>query len=210
LLVVIPANVGYFLQRVNLLTGKGSWPRPQLLRLDHADTRGWAVDDTAVYYPRAGSLCARSLDTGDLLWEQPLPGPARSWRAFRLRDQLLVFPAAGPGSGFLFRWLFGSVQWTMFMPPGAGGRHDFPVLCCDPRTGQVVQRLNFRQSPTPALLRARTTEEATLLPTLLRTRDRALPSCSNVYFCQDRLVVALPGVVWAAAGAGKPSAPPKD
>jgi hypothetical protein len=53
-------------------------------------------------------------------------------------------------------------------------------------------------------------EETTLLPTLLGTRERALPLCSNVYFCQDRLVVALPGVLWAVAGDKRPSAPPND
>jgi cellulose synthase operon protein C len=210
LLVVIPANVGYFLQRINLLTGKAPWPRPQLLRLDHADTSGWALDDTAVYYPCGGFLCARSLDTGELLWEQPLPGPGRNWRAFRLRDQLLVYPGPAAAPGFLFRWLFGSLQWTMSVPPGAGGRHDFPVLCCDPRTGQVVQRLNFRQAPAAALVRTRTTEEATLLPTLLGTREPAVPPSPTVSFCQGRMIVALPGVVWAVAGDDNHSATPKD
>jgi hypothetical protein len=129
---------------------------------------------------------------------------------FRLRDQLVVFPADQPAPGFLFRWLFGSLQWTMSLPPGAGGRHDFPVLCCDPQSGRVVQRLNFRHAPTPALVRARLTEEATLLPTLLGTRDSAIPPRSNVYLCQGRLVVALPGVLWAVAGDKQPSAPPND
>jgi outer membrane protein assembly factor BamB len=210
LLVVIPSNVGYFLQRVNLLTGKGSWPRPQLLRLDHAGTSGWALDDTAVYYARGAFLCARSLDTGDLLWERSLPGPAQDWRVFRLRDQLLVFPAAPAAPGFLFRWLFGSLQWTMSVPSGARGRHDLPVLCCDPQSGRLVQRLNFRPPPTPALVRVRTTEEANVLPTLLGTRERALPLCPTVSYCQGRLIVALPGVVWAVTGENQPAALPKD
>ena len=210
LLVVIPANVGYFLQRIHLLTGKGSWPRPQLLRLDDADLTGWALDDTAVYYPSGGRLCARSLDTGDLLWEQPLPGPARIWRVFRLRDQLLVYPGPAAVPGFLFRWPLGTLQWTLSVPPGAGGRHDFPVQCCDPRTGQVVQRLNFRQAPAAALVRSRTTAEATLLPTLLGTREPAVALTPTVSFCQGRLIVALPGVLWAVAGPKDHSPMPTD
>jgi outer membrane protein assembly factor BamB len=205
LLVVIPANVGYFLQRVNLLTGNGSWPRPQLLRLDHADTTGWAIDDTAVYYPRGAFLCARSLDTGDLLWERPLPGSAREWRVFRLRGQLLVYPAAAEAHGFLFQWLFGSLQWRMVVPSGPDGRYDFPVLCCDPQTGQVVQRLNFRPALPPAAVRARTTVEATLLPTLLGTSAPAGPLRPSVFFCRGRLIVALPGVLWAVSGANPPA-----
>ncbi len=210
LLVVIPANVGYLLQRINLLTGKGSWPRPHLLRLDRADTAGWALDETAVYYPRGGFLCARSLDTGDLLWEQPLPEPGRNWRAFRLRDHLLVYPGPEAAPGFLFRWPLGTLQWTVFMPAAVGGRHDFPVLCCDPRTGQVVQRLNFRQPPAAALVRTRTTEEATLLPTLLGTRESAIALSPTVSFCQGRMLVALPGSLWAVAGPNEQSATPKD
>jgi hypothetical protein len=210
LLVVIPANVGYFLQRINLLAGKASWPGPQLLRLGHADTAGWALDDTAVYYAGGGCLCARSLDTGELLWEQSLPGLGRSWRVFRLRDQLLVYPGPEPAPGFLFRWLFGSLQWTMSVPPGAGGRHDFPVHCYDPRTGQVVQRLNFRQAPAAALVRARTNEEATLLPTLLGTRGPAVSISPTVSFCQGRMTVALPGVLWSVAGQDDHSGAPKE
>jgi outer membrane protein assembly factor BamB len=210
LLVVIPANVGYYLQRVNLLTGKGSWPHPQLLRLEHADTGAWALDEGAVYYPRDGALCARSLDTGELLWERPMPGPARKWRVIRTCDQVVVFPAASAAPGLQFRWPLGSLQWTIPVPPGAGGRRDFPVLCCDPRNGQAVQRLNFPQAPSPAFVRAGRTEEATLLPTLLGTQESAIPLCSNVYFCQGRMIVALPGVVWAVTGDKKPSAPPKD
>ena len=90
------------------------------------------------------------------------------------------------------------------MPPGAGGRHDFPVLCCDPRSGQVVQRLNFPQAPTAALVRTRTTAEATLLPTLLGTREPAASLSPTVFFCQGRMIVALPGAVWAVAGDAPP------
>jgi hypothetical protein len=83
------------------------------------------------------------------------------------------------------------------------------VLCCDPRTGQVVQRLNFRQAPTTALVRARMTEEATLLPTLLGTREPAVTLSPTVSFCQGRMIVALPGVLWAVTGEA-PSATPKE
>lgn len=205
LLVLIPANVGYFLQRINLLTGKGSWPRPQLLRLDRADTAGWSLDETAVYYPSGAALCARSLDTGELLWERPLPGPGRNWRTFRLCDQLLVYPGPGAAPGFLFRWPLGTLQWTMSVPQANAGRHDFPVLCCGPRSGQVVQRLNFRQAPTAALVRTRTTAEAILLPTLLGTREPAASLSPTVFFCQGRMIVALPGELWAVAGDDTPA-----
>src|SRR5262249_12116815 len=95
--------------------------------------------------------CARSLEDGRLLWEQPLRGPASegreppvTWHVRRLRDGLVAYPTQARAVQLEFRWLFGSVQWKMGDPGGAGEGRDLSVVCCRPGTGQAVQRLNFR------------------------------------------------------------------
>src|SRR5262249_24376110 len=93
------------------------WER--LLGTETVDGGTITVADTALYLVSRQVLQARSLADGRRLWDVAQPGPAGPWRTVRTRDWLIAYPSqAGPGESF-------------------------PVVCCDPKDGQVVQRLNF-------------------------------------------------------------------
>lgn len=145
LLCVRPANVGYFLQRLDRNSGKTVWPRSRLLTAKTVDLSTWTFDDDAVYGIEDSWLTARSLTDGEILWRRPLPDG--SWQARRVGAYLAVWPQElGFEARFRFRSLLGTVQWDLgpLLAPDA----DFPLSCYDPKTGQVVQRLHFRvESP---------------------------------------------------------------
>jgi outer membrane protein assembly factor BamB len=138
LLVVVPANIGYWLQRLDRRTGRPLWDRPQLLGLEHLDAGAWASDAEAVYHAGAGTLAARSLADGRLLWERGV-AKETDWRVVRAGGSLLAWPTRTGGLGLQFRWLGAAVQWRGGPLPPAS----VPVLCLDPKTGRLLQRLNF-------------------------------------------------------------------
>jgi outer membrane protein assembly factor BamB len=149
LLLVVPANIGYWLQRLDRRTGRPAWDRPRLLRLDRLDAGAWAIDSTAVYHACAGGLAARSLRDGRLLWEWPT-AKATSWRVVRVGEALLAWPIRVEGAGLQFRWLGAALQWRGGpLPPLS-----VPVLCLDPKTGRLVQRLNFEPGPPRVQVRS--------------------------------------------------------
>jgi outer membrane protein assembly factor BamB len=146
LLCVTPTNLGYELQRLDRATGKPVWPQPCLLGMKTLDMSAWTFDRDAVYFAEDRLLTARSLADGGGLWQRPLE-PAAAWRVRRVGDFLAVYPAPSAAREQMrFRSPFGSVQWNMdrSLTPEAV----FPVLCCDPKTGERIERLNFRiESP---------------------------------------------------------------
>jgi hypothetical protein len=146
LLLVTPANVGYYLQRLDRATGKPIWPRSCLLTMRTMDTSTWAFDREAVYFAEDRALVARSLADGRVLWQRTLHG-ADAWQVRRERDHLTVYPIPpAVEARFRFRSPFGSVQWILgpLLTPEAV----FAVSCCDPKSGQLIQRLNIRiESP---------------------------------------------------------------
>ncbi len=150
LLCVTPTNIGYELQRLDRATGKPVWPQPYLLAMKTLDTSGWSFDHDTVYFAEDRLLTARSLADGGGLWQRPLE-PGASWRVRRVGDFLAVYPVLPAAREQLrFRSPLGPVQWNMdrSLTPEAV----FPVLCCDPKTGERIERLNFRIE-SPARLR---------------------------------------------------------
>ncbi len=145
LLCVQPANIGYFLQRIDRATGKAVWPRPQLLAAKTLDLGAWAFDADEVYILEDRSLIARSVVDGEVLWRRSLPDAGGQLR--RVGDYLAVSPhALGSAAQIRFCSLLGTVQWDLnsLLAPEAV----FPLSCYDPKTGQLVQRLQFRmESP---------------------------------------------------------------
>jgi outer membrane protein assembly factor BamB len=144
LLVVIPTNIGYLLQRVKPGTDGGAWSSPPLLTVRHVDVETWASDSSTVYTVEEGLLCARSLADGERLWERPLTG-GEAWQARRVGGLVMAHPLPGSPVRYSFDWPFGSVEWQRGSSWPAGT--SFPVVCCDPRTGQPIQCLNFRVEP---------------------------------------------------------------
>ncbi|MHB1426930.1 MAG: outer membrane protein assembly factor BamB family protein, partial [Gemmataceae bacterium] len=167
LLCVQPANVGYFLYRLDRESGKPVWIQPGLLTAKSLDPSAWTFDAEALYGIEDDLLIARSLTNGEVLWQRalsvvsPLSSPPRAggtdaaWQARRVGDYLLVSPQAfGCEARFRFRSPLGTVQWNLvsLLAPEA----IYPLSCHDPKTGQLVQRLHFRiASPVRTTLETR-------------------------------------------------------
>jgi outer membrane protein assembly factor BamB/tetratricopeptide (TPR) repeat protein len=196
-LVLAATNLGYELYRLDRETGKPCWPRPCLLNLRRADAVGWALDNGTVYYARDNILCARSLEDGRLLWEQALGGEAKAWHVRRLRDAVVAYPAQTRAVRLQFRWLFGSVQWKMGYPGEAGEERDFSVVCCDPGTGKVVERLNFQSEAPRVRTQVRPESGNTVLPRCWASRGLAPDPQPGVQFLERGLVIVRGGKIWA-------------
>jgi outer membrane protein assembly factor BamB len=157
LLCVQPANIGYFLQRLDCTNGRAVWLRPRLLASKTLDQGAWTFDSDAVYSIEDRWLTARSLSDGEILWRRPLP--AGCWQAQRVGDYLAVSPQAfGIDMRLRFRSMLGTVQWDL--GPLLAPEAVFPLSCYDPKTGQLVQRLHFRlESPARTTLMNRRFQE---------------------------------------------------
>jgi outer membrane protein assembly factor BamB len=203
LLLVVPMNFGYFLQRLDRATGKPVWPRPHLLTMKTLDTFAWAFDREAVYFVEDRSLIARSLADGRVMWQHPLDA-ADGWHVRRVGDFLMVYPVPSGGeSQFRFRSPLGSVQWKV----DSSLKHEavFTVACHDPKTGKLVQRLNFRiESPARMTCAARSIGEdrrrslVIQASSLLASEDGPV-----VRIASPRPFVAVGGDVWGLSAAPK-------
>src|SRR5262249_55402141 len=100
-------------------------------------------DATTVYLAHGGRLTALSLEDGKRLWDRPLAdAPARNWQTMRIGEYLLAYPIPRAGVPFPVPLTFGMLECGPLPLEGHTGA-GFPVLICDPRTGNLVQRLNF-------------------------------------------------------------------
>ena len=147
LMLAWATNIGWRLRRLDPAKGTPFWNEPPLVNVGELDVDGWSVDADAFYGVQDRVLFARSLKDGAVLWERPLAGPAGRWRTRRVGDALFAYPAATAGVRFQFRWLAGALQWEGWLPPRDESGREYPVVCCDPRTGRLVQRLNFPVDP---------------------------------------------------------------
>lgn len=142
LLLAMPTNVGYFLQRLDRASGKPLWPHPRLLAMRALDVTRWTFDSEAVYLAEDQTLKAFSLADGRVLWEQAL-GEAGSWQVRRSGKYLLVYRVASvPEATFRFRSPLGNVQWNW--GPSLVPEPVFSIQCREVKTGRLMQRLNFR------------------------------------------------------------------
>jgi outer membrane protein assembly factor BamB len=143
LLMAWAMNIGWRVQRLDPTTGKPLWSDPPLINTGELDVEGWSQDADAFYGVQDRTLFARSLKDGSLLWRQSLTGPSGRWRTQRFGDALLAYPIEGKGWRFQFRWLTAALQWTGCSPPEEKPGRGYPVVCCDAKTGRLVQRLDF-------------------------------------------------------------------
>jgi outer membrane protein assembly factor BamB len=124
LLVLVPLNIGYQVERLDPNTGDRLWEDGYRIVHDALESGQVGFGRDAVYYANRKLLQARSLATGKLLWSRALPGPGGPWRAVCSTGSVLAFPAqTREGRG----------QYN----------EDLPVLCCDAGDGELIQRLNF-------------------------------------------------------------------
>jgi outer membrane protein assembly factor BamB len=195
LLVVTATNLGYEVQRLDLNTGQPCLRGPVRLNLHSFDRAAWALDAGAVYLARGQRLGAWSLGDGKPLWERSLDG-VKEWRVARQGDMVLAYPARMPQVRFSFRWLFGSVQWTSGFPREVGARRFFTVVCCDPKTGQLVQRLNFLGERDRLTAGVDPSPKITVLPRVEAWRGLAPEREAAMQVSGSLLVVARAGQAW--------------
>jgi outer membrane protein assembly factor BamB/tetratricopeptide (TPR) repeat protein len=196
LFCVKPANVGYFLQRLDRATGEPIWPQPLLLTRKAPDVSAWTFDREAVYCVEEASLVARSLADGRVLWRRALDG-AGGWQARRVGDYLTVWPVpSAKEPRFRFRSPLGAVQWNLgplLMPEAV-----FAVAYLDPKTGKLIQRLNLRiESPVRTTRRSgRTAGEAGRSVVVRTSSLLASEEGPVVRFDSPRPMIAAGGEVW--------------
>jgi hypothetical protein len=199
---VQPANIGYYLHRLDRATGKSIWPRPQLLTAKTVEVGSWAFDTEALFSIEDHLLVARSLTDGGVLWQRPLPVsdslllPGDAWQAKRVGDYLAVWPQASAAARLRFRTPLGPLQWdlgSLAFPETV-----FPVSCYDPKTGQLIQRLNFRiESPARTTPMKQTMQGERGRTWMVRTSS-VLASVDGPVIRLDspRPFVAVGGEVW--------------
>ncbi len=125
--------------------GTPLWGEPPLVNVGELDVNSWCVDADAFYGVQdrrpfrpvaegqrrimgtavggAGGFVADSAGRRLRLWS-----PTRRRRRPRR---------------FQFRWLAAALQWEGWFPPEGESGRGYPVVCCDAKTGRLVQRLNF-------------------------------------------------------------------
>jgi outer membrane protein assembly factor BamB len=148
ILLLTANNIGYRLQRLDRATGKPKWDKPPLLETKtRPDTAGWSLDKDAVYYAQDQVLTARSVREGKILWQQALPEASGGWRTGRVGEAVLANPGGAGAEGIRFRWLCFSVQCQVDHSPALGTEPGLPVVCCDAKSGRLMQRLNLVAGP---------------------------------------------------------------
>jgi outer membrane protein assembly factor BamB len=195
LVLVVPRNYGPTLQRLDPITGAGLWDDERPLGTDSVPVGAVALDQDAVYLAAGSLLCARALGDGHALWTVPLPGPGRDWRTLVTHDYLVVYPADAGACEVRLEGLFGSFCLAGTFPVHERTTAGVPVLVCDPKTGQLVQRLNLRAAgPEGSFDR---TGVGGLLP---EVTVRSLPL--TVQVSREGIVAALAGRAWGRMPAG--------
>jgi outer membrane protein assembly factor BamB len=143
LLLVTDRNIGPTLQRLDGRTGNALWPDERLLGNVSVAPGGMTFDHEAVYCVSGGVLSALALADGKLIWKVALPEAGRNWQVLRTADHLVAYPADVGARTLACRALFGSLTLLEAFPPPGGSSAGVPVLFCDPKTGQLIQRLNL-------------------------------------------------------------------
>jgi outer membrane protein assembly factor BamB len=193
-LALLPTNLGDELVRLDPATGRQLWKEPVLLvgKSRLVEPAGWAWDEEAVYFEQGGRLCARSLADGNLLWVKPLAGRDVPYHTRRLRDFLLTFPVASGSARFQFRFLWGSVQWEL-----SPGRDDgLALVCSDPKTGQVIERMNLSPRPPHSEIRLRQATRFTMQPRIEAGPVESGVENAVVLLSARGVVVALDQQMW--------------
>jgi outer membrane protein assembly factor BamB/tetratricopeptide (TPR) repeat protein len=206
-LLATPANVGYFLQRLDRASGKALWPRPRLLTMRRLDVSTWTFDQEAVYLADDHELMALSLADGQERWNVSLSA-AGSWQLRRDDAALFVYPStAAAEARFRFRSGLGVVQWNW--GPALVPEAAFGLECRDPKSGQLVQRLRFRIETPPRTTTQRRTTEAGGRSLVLQTSSY-LASAEGpvVHLARSGTFIAVGGEVWGLSTAASDSAPP--
>jgi outer membrane protein assembly factor BamB len=197
LLVSVPRNDGYWLQRLDPATGQALWEAEAPLGPDRIDPGSVVLDRGGVYYVSRNVVVGRALDGGRTLWTAgaALPGPAGRWFLRRVGAALLAWPAEATRTKFHSRWLTASLELAVTIPPEDRTGQGVPVLLLDPQDGTVLQRLNFVPPVPRAQGRFAADEELAAVPRLFT--ERAAADGPVAQLTRAGLVVGWDSKSWA-------------
>jgi outer membrane protein assembly factor BamB len=196
LLVSVPRNDGYWLQRLDPSTGRTVWDEEVPLGPDRIDPEAVALDRDGVYLSSRSVVSARALDDGRPLWaaEAALSASAGRWGLRRVGPVLLSWPAQARRLKFHSRWLGASLELHLTLPPEGGSGCGVPVLLLDRQDGRVLQRLNFLPPAPRGQGRSARDEELTAVPGMLT--ECAAADGPVVSLTRDGLAVGWDGRAW--------------
>lgn len=139
LLVIVPRNYGYEVERLDAATGRPLWDdEPRLLSRCRLERDSLAVADDAFYYAGENSLTCRSLATGKVVWKKELPGGARAWQLHLIGTEIVVAPARVAAQPWL--WLPAG-SFLLGLPASAQAASS-SILIFDRRDGRLQQALD--------------------------------------------------------------------
>lgn len=147
LLAVVPTNLGYRFQLLELATGQCRECRQVLLRQVKLLPGQWSMQGDNLHVINDGLLAAWSLSEGRLLWERPMPPGSSNWRMMNCGPTLGVAAESSPLVRFQFHWLSAQVQWDCFRQPITDPGNALSLLSFEPKTGRLTQRMNFSANP---------------------------------------------------------------
>jgi outer membrane protein assembly factor BamB len=189
LLLMIPRNFGIMAQRLDASTGMPLWAEELVLSLEAITPAQLGFGREAFYLVTDNVLYARALTDGKIRWRTPLDGPQGRWRVLATPAAVIAWPMDLRGGRFRVRGNIEPVEWkeagaSAGSPLSATRRLNIPVLICDPRSGQQMQRLNFTLEE-PQLVAGKTHDREARL--MLTEHGRV------VSVSRGGVIVALPG-----------------
>jgi hypothetical protein len=147
LLLLLPRNYGYDLERIDPKTGANVWKPAARLCEQAFERDAVAFHKDAVYYASGNTLFARELANGNLLWKRELPESVRGWRVKATKQALFVFPGAKDETKLLKVPVGG---FNLAVPIRKQPKYPFCLQVHDYKGGQLLQRMEFEGDVTGA------------------------------------------------------------
>lgn len=191
LLVVVPTNLGYRFQLLSLATGKSFEGQPILLRQARLLPCHWSVDGDTLVTLGQDALAAWSLADGRRLWEKPMPPGTTNWRIMNCGPSLTLAVENSLTARFQFHWLSAQVQWDCLRQRSSDPANALALILFEPRTGHLVQRMNFPASRLDIKLTANH-GPLQLLPRLTRVANGE-PGVVCVFVARKRTLIVANG-----------------
>jgi len=137
LLVIVPRNYGYEVERLDAATGRPLWDdEPRLLSRRRIDLASLALTDDALYYAGGSSLTCRSMATGKVVWQKELPA-AGAWRLRCTGTEIVVVPAGRAANP----WLWLPAGSFLLGLPASRASATSSIFIFDRRDGRLHQTL---------------------------------------------------------------------
>jgi outer membrane protein assembly factor BamB len=215
LLVMIPTNLGYKVQRLDLSSGRPLWKNALFFSHDERPGRShwsFAPGSGTIVVGHGQTWTAIDPEQGSVVWQRSLPPippgsrdpSAITWRIAQYtsrrgdgadgalpRTWALAWPESRPVIRWQFRWLLGSFLWTMNYSSISGDEPEFALLVHEAKTGRPQQRWDFSVMPRLEH-QQRAGPRVSVIPLL--TGERTLsPSPVRVQFGNDGIAVACSG-----------------